>query len=253
MEWCPGKNAATQSGEFVSCIFGLLFLASEAVARRRWLWLLGFVTVILAMLANVLYVATSRTALVVALVLVVLLAARKLNAKGIALVFSGAVLVGITGWSSSPYLRERIKEIWTDLQKYEAADTLTSSGERLVFWKKSIEFIRQSPVIGHGTGSIHPLFEKSAIGQTGAAGEATANPHNQTLAVGINLALWALPYSGPCGSPIFSCFAAMACPNGSGLSSWCRTSSGHCSTRICSISCKVGSTLLVSVLLEELR
>jgi O-antigen ligase len=183
------KSAATQSGEFVSCIFGLLFLASEAVARRRWLWLLGLVTIILAMLANVLYVATSRTALVLALVLVVLFAARKLNAKGIALVFSGAVLLGITSWSSSPYLRERIKEVWTDLQRYEAADTFTSSGERLVFWKKSIEFIRQSPAIGHGTGSIHPLFEKSAIGQTGAAGEATVNPHNQTLAVGIQLGL----------------------------------------------------------------
>jgi O-antigen ligase len=192
------KNAATQSGEFVTCIFGLLFLASDAAARRRWLWLLGFVTVILVMLANVLYVATSRTALVVALVLVVLFAARKLNAKGIALLFSGAVLAGIIGWSSSPYLRERTKEIWTDLQKYEAADTFTSSGERLVFWKKSIEFIRQSPVIGHGTGSIHPLFEKSAIGQIGAAGEATANPHNQTLTVGIQLGfvgivvLWAM-------------------------------------------------------------
>lgn len=208
------KNAATQSGEFVSCIFGLLILASEAAARRRWFWLFGFVTVILAMLANVLYVATSRTALVVALVLVILFAARKLNAKGIALVFSGAVLVGITGWSSSPYLRERIKEIWTDLQKYEAADTITSSGERLVFWKKSIEFIRESPVIGHGTGSIHPLFEKSAIGQTGAAGEATVNPHNQTLAVGIQLGLvgitvlWAM------------WFAHLVLFRGTGLAEW---------------------------------
>jgi O-antigen ligase len=161
-----------------------------------------------------LYVATSRTALVVALVLVILFAAKKLNAKGIALVFSGAVLVGITGWSSSPYLRERIKEIWTDLQKYEAADTSTSSGERLVFWKKSIEFIRESPIIGHGTGSIHPLFEKSAIGQTGAASEATVNPHNQTLAVGIQLGLvgvtllWAM------------WFAHLVLFRGTGLAEW---------------------------------
>jgi O-antigen ligase len=183
------KNAPTQSGEFVTCIFGLLFLAGEAAERRRWLWLLALVAIILAMLANMLYVATSRTALVVALVLVVLFATRKLNTSGVALVLSGAILVGIIGWSSSPYLRERTKEIWTDLQKYEAADTVTSFGERLVFWKKSIEFIRQSPVIGHGTGSIHWLFEKSAIGQTGAAGEATANPHNQTFAVGIQLGL----------------------------------------------------------------
>ena len=32
------RNAATQSGEFVTCIFGLLYLAHEAVEKRRWLW-----------------------------------------------------------------------------------------------------------------------------------------------------------------------------------------------------------------------
>ena len=53
-------------------------------------------------------------------------------------------------------------------------------------------------MIGHGTGSIRALFEKSAAGQSGAAGEVSANPHNQTLAVGIQLGvigiavLWAM-------------------------------------------------------------
>jgi len=58
-----------------------------------------------------------------------------------------------------------------------------------VFWSKSIEFIRQSPLFGHGTGSIHMLFEKSAVGQSGPAGVASTNPHNQTLAVAIQLGL----------------------------------------------------------------
>ena len=52
-----------------------------------------------------------------------------------------------------------------------------------------MEFIRQAPVFGHSTGSIRALFEKSAIGQSGAAGVAAANPHNQTLAVAIQLGL----------------------------------------------------------------
>src|SRR6478736_5154954 len=30
------KNAATQSGEFVTCIFGLLYLMTEAAERRSW-------------------------------------------------------------------------------------------------------------------------------------------------------------------------------------------------------------------------
>ena len=44
-------------------------------------------------------------------------------------------------------------------------------------------------MFGHGTGSIHALFEKSAVGQTGAAGVASTNAHNQTLAVAIQLRL----------------------------------------------------------------
>ncbi len=192
------KSAATQSGEFVTCIFGLLFLLSDAVKRRRWLWQLVFVAIILTMLANMLYVATGRTALITIPVLLVLFASKKLSAKGAVLVATGALLVGIVVWTSSPYLRDRTTQIWTDFERYEATDERTSSGERIEFWKKSIEFIRQSPLIGHGTGSIHSLFEKAAAGRTATAGVAAANPHNQTLAVAIQLGfvgvavLWAM-------------------------------------------------------------
>jgi len=192
------KNAATQSGEFVTCIFGLLFLAGDAAERRIWSRLFVFAMIMLAMLANMLYVATGRTALAIIPVLLVLFAARKLNVKTIGILFSAAALVGAIAWYSSPYLRGRAGDVFRDLQSYQAAQTVTSSGERLVFWTKSLDFMRQAPLIGHGTGSIRGLFEKSAAGQKGAAGEASANPHNQTLAVGIQLGaigvalLWAM-------------------------------------------------------------
>jgi hypothetical protein len=92
-------------------------------------------------------------------------------------------------WSSSPYLRGRIVQIWTDFQSYETNDVRNSSGERVEFWKKSLAFIRAAPIIGHGTGSMPALFTKSAIGQTGTAAAATTNPHNQTFAVAIQLGL----------------------------------------------------------------
>jgi len=76
-----------------------------------------------------------------------------------------------------------------EIQVYEATNARTSSGERIEFWKKSVEFVRQSPLLGHGTGSIRALFEKAAAGQAGTAGVAAANPHNQTLAVAIQLGL----------------------------------------------------------------
>jgi O-antigen ligase len=184
----PVKNAPTQSGEFVTCIFGLLFLAVESFTRQQWLWLLGFLIVILAMLMDIFFVATGRTALVLILVLV-LFAIKKLSRAGILILFACTIAIGAMAWSSSPYLRGRIVQIWTDFQSYETNDVRNSSGERVEFWKKSLAFIRAAPIIGHGTGSMPALFTKSAIGQTGTAAAATTNPHNQTFAVAIQLGL----------------------------------------------------------------
>jgi O-antigen ligase len=183
------KNAPTQAGEFVTCIFGLMFLAHETAERRRWVWLFGYTAIISAMVANIVYLSTSRTILVVALILLVLFAIKRLKAKGIAVAFASTIVIGVIAWTTSPYLRGRTEAIQTELQEYEATNARTSSGERVEFWRKSIEFIRHSPVFGHGTGSIHALFEKSAVGQTGVAGVASTNPHNQTLAVAIQLGL----------------------------------------------------------------
>jgi O-antigen ligase len=150
------------------------------------------------MLANIFYFSTGRTALVTILVLFVLLALKIRNVKTIAGLLAAAIVLGIIAWMSSPYLRERTEALQTETQKYEKENERTSTGERLEFWKKSAEFILQAPVIGHGTGTIRTLFEKAAVGQTGAAGVAAANPHNQTLAVGIQLGafgiavLWAM-------------------------------------------------------------
>ena len=194
----PVKNAATQSGEFVTCIFGFLFLALESLRRRQWLWSLGLLLLILGMLGNIFYVATGRTALAIIPVLLVLFAVKKLDYRGMFFLFTGAILLGALAWYSSPHLRDRTMELWSNVQRYEATDERNSAGERIEFAKKSLEFVQEAPILGHGTGSIHALFEKSALGEAGAAGSATTNPHNQTFAVAIQLGvvgalvLWAM-------------------------------------------------------------
>jgi O-antigen ligase len=185
----PVKNAATQSGEFVTCIFGLLYLAIKAFERRRWLWMAGLLALALGFLANILYVATGRTALVIILVLLALLALRTLSAKGVVLLAVAALAVGSLGWMSSPNLRDRTTQLWTDYEKYEARDERNSSGERVEFYKKSIAFIREAPLFGHGTGTIPSLFAKAVVGENGAAASPSSNPHNQTFAVAIQLGL----------------------------------------------------------------
>jgi O-antigen ligase len=192
------KNAATQSGEFVTCIFGLLFLVPECVERRRWWWLTGLTAIIFGMLVNMFYVAIGRTALVIIPVLLVLFAAKKLNGKGVAVLFACVIAVGVAGWLSSPYLRDRTVDLWIGYQKYEASDEVTSSGQRIAFYKNSLRFISEAPIFGHGTGTIGALFEQATRGKTGSSGSQSNNPHNQTFAVAIQigllgaLVLWAM-------------------------------------------------------------
>jgi O-antigen ligase len=183
------KNAATQSGEFVICIFGMLYLAVDCIERRRWLWLSALAVVAFGMLANMLFVATGRTALVMLPILLAVFAIRRLTPRGFAILAAATVAIAVLAWVSSPFLRSRTIQAWTDYQKYEIAGEQNSSGERLEFWTKSIGFVRDAPIFGHGTGSIHALFIASSAGKTGAAGSATTNPHNQTFAVAIQLGL----------------------------------------------------------------
>ena len=57
---------------------------------------------------------------------------------------------------------------------------------RLEFWKKSLRFFAEAPVIGHGTGSTRGLFEQAATGPAVlAGGQVIGNPHNQTLNVAV--------------------------------------------------------------------
>jgi O-antigen ligase len=41
--------------------------------------------------------------------------------------------------------------------------------------------------VGYGTGSIPELFRRATLGQTGAAGVPSVNPHNQIFAIAIQL------------------------------------------------------------------
>ncbi|HEY1473399.1 MAG TPA: O-antigen ligase family protein [Pseudolabrys sp.] len=183
------KNSATQSGEFVICIFGLLYLAVDCAERRRWWWLAGLVALMLGMLANMFYIATGRTALVIIPVLLVLFAAKKLSGKGMAVLFACGIAVAVVGWLSSPYLRFRTTELWTGYQEYVDSKALTSSGQRVSFYLASLNFIRQAPIIGHGTGTIGALFEQAVRDKTGPAQWLSNNPHNQTFAVAIQIGL----------------------------------------------------------------
>jgi O-antigen ligase len=183
------KSYIVQSAEFTICAAALLYLAVAAARHRRWPLFVGLLVLALAFLHNVLFLAISRTTLVVIPALVLVYGMRWYGRRGLAGALLAVVIVGLAAAVISPTLRDRVSEILTATDRHSYLGDVTSSEERLVFWKKSIRFIAEAPVVGHGTGTIEQLFAHSAVGQTGVRSLASANPHNQSFAVGIQLGL----------------------------------------------------------------
>jgi O-antigen ligase len=185
----PIKDYISQSGEFVVCAFALAPLLVEAVRARKWSTAVALSLLVLALLANVFYVATGRTTLVVIVVLLVIFCLRQFTWKAALAALSLALVVAAAVWLSSPYLRMRVVDAYHEVEHYRTENLSTPAGQRLEYWKKSLGFVAEAPIIGHGTGSILEMFRRAAIGQTGVAGELSGNPHNQTFAVAIQLGL----------------------------------------------------------------
>lgn len=185
----PVNDYIAQSGEFLLCAFALVYVALDLFRSHRYAAAIGASLLAAAFLGNIFYVATARTSLVIILVLLVLFGLRHFSWKGIAAVLAGGIVLGAVVWDSSPYLRHRVTNLQYEIQAYEIGNVATPSGERLALWEKSLGFIAEAPVLGHGTGSISQKFREVTTGPIGVIGEAPRNPHNQTFAVAIQLGL----------------------------------------------------------------
>ena len=185
----PVKDYITQSGVFALCAFALLGCATDAWQGGHRQRALAQVFLAAAFIANIAFVATSRTTLVTIAVLVPLFGLRKLGWKGMAAAaVVGCVLAGAL-WVSSPYLRQRVTAVVEELALYRSEHFGSSSGLRLDFWRSSIDAIAKAPILGDGTGSIPEQLRSTVAPETGIASFGTVNPHNQILVVAIQLGL----------------------------------------------------------------
>jgi O-antigen ligase len=202
----PVKDYLSQSAIFQLCVFGLAYLAFDDWRHGRHRRAFVLAGLALLFFANIIYLVSGRTALILMPVFVLLLGFRLFGWRGlVAAMVAGVVLGGIV-WNSSAYMRGQLTSlvtIWTSPDyvraqvirlingsKLDPADVeLASAGLRLEFYQKSIAIMRSAPIMGHGTGTIRARFEDVTISKTGVAGITTGNPHQQTFAVGIQLGL----------------------------------------------------------------
>jgi O-antigen ligase len=181
----PVKNYIDQTQEIALCLFAMAPFARDLVRERRYALATLCIAVMAGFLANMIFVAFARTALVYIPVMLLLFASRFLSRRAAALLLGGAAIVVTSLWWTSPFLRDRIGALTTEYQQYSRDNAETSTGMRLEYWRKSFGFFMAAPVFGNGTGSTLQLFEQSAVGKSGVAAVVIRNPHNQTLHVAV--------------------------------------------------------------------
>jgi O-antigen ligase len=185
----PVHDTIFQGSEFLICGFGALGYATLIREKGGRPWQFALFAIGALFLINFGFVTSSRIALVIAPLMLVLLGWRLFRWQGALLGVLLAATVGSAMWFASPVLRNRITRSVVEIQKYHATDEATSIGEHIAFLKESLPIIASAPIIGHGTGSITEEFRRITAGKTGVAATPTVNPHNQTFAVAIQLGL----------------------------------------------------------------
>jgi O-antigen ligase len=182
----PVKNYIDQSQEFALCAVVLAYpVITLWRAKRTWLAAL-LVALSLSFVVNMLFVIVSRTALVTMPIMLAVFALLHLKWRSIAIIACATAILGAVAWVASPKLQWTASTFLRDYELYKIQDEPTSIGIRLEFYKKSLRFFAEAPIIGHGTGSTRGLFEQAATGirgpaKTFAGGQVVSNPHNQTL------------------------------------------------------------------------
>jgi O-antigen ligase len=180
------KNYIAQSQEFALCAVALVYPTIRALEANR-IWLaLALCAISLGFILNMSFVIVSRTALVTMPIMLAVFALLHLKWRTSLSMFAGLAVIAGLAFAMSPRLQQTVNTFSRDYRLYTTENVATALGLRLEFWKKSLRFLAEAPVIGHGTGSTKRLFERAATGSTvSATGQAINNPHNQTLNVAV--------------------------------------------------------------------
>jgi O-antigen ligase len=192
------RNYIDQGQEFSLCAVALAYpavMAWQEGRTRKALWLAALG---LWLVVNLLFVITSRTALVTMPIMLAVFALMHLRWRVALALLCGFVLLAAVAWLTSHQMRETFGKFFTDYGYTSVQKNESGIGSRLIYWEKSLRFFATAPLIGHGTGSTRALFEQVAEKDTGTLVTVVSDPHNQTLNVAVQwglvgvVLLWAM-------------------------------------------------------------
>jgi O-antigen ligase len=180
------KNYIDQGQEFSLCAVALAYPIVTLLRTNRVRLAALLAAIALSLVANMVFVITSRTALVTMPIMLAVFAVLHLQWRTSVIIFCAGIVLAALAWTTSSQLRSTAATFLSDYQTYKERNKPTSIGLRLELWQKSLGLFAAAPVIGHGTGSTRGLLEQASTGLIRfAPGQAVDNPHNQTLSAAV--------------------------------------------------------------------
>jgi O-antigen ligase len=181
------RNYIDQSQEFALCAVALIYPIVALLRQRRTGIAALFAALAIGFLANMIFVVVSRTALVTLPILVVVFAFLYLRRRAALLAAGAMALAAVLLFGVSQHLRTTVAKFQADYEASVKDGQVSGMGSRLEYWRKSLGFIAEAPLVGHGTGAIRSLFANAAVDarDNPLRGEIVGNPHNQTLSVAV--------------------------------------------------------------------
>lgn len=152
--------------------------------RQRGIW------AILALLAtiNVLFMVQGRTGHLVLLVLLVYMGVAWLRWRGFAIALATIGVLAMLAYTlPSTSLHQRAVLAYHEFSASQSNVAATTSvGQRIEFYRNTLEVVRQRPFLGAGTGGFKQAYADQVRGTDQVA---THNPHNEYLMVTTQLGL----------------------------------------------------------------
>lgn len=191
----PFKENAVQSGNFALCAFGLAICAVRFGGAGQWRLSVAAAMLGMGFFINVFTIYISKTGALMVVALMGLLLINLGGWKRSLLTVVAAIIIAVGALHYSPEAQRRLAEISTDINANvasgggEATAATISTASRVDFWTKALEFIKAAPILGHGTGSTKRMYQSLEASRPSPYGEAVPDPHNQFLAIAIQVGL----------------------------------------------------------------
>jgi len=175
---------------FAAFLFAELALAARTPRSRALLWLVSFLATV-----NVLFMVQGRTGYVVLAVLALYLGYRLRGPRGLVIATVSTLALACILALVPGTFHDRVQIFLDEYRAWRPSEaSRTSTGLRLEFYRNTAAIIRDSPLLGVGTGGF-PRAYADRVQDSGAA--PTRNPHNeylhiaaQTGLVGLAALLW---------------------------------------------------------------